>query len=409
MRLFEMLLRHGWAPRGARTLVRQHVTSATAAPGSWQVSSHGRVCTSLGAISFGSVTPAGYRKAAVYGETILVHRMVALAFLGPPPTEDAWQVNHKDGNRENNGISNLEYVTCAQNHRHSRASNTRRCSGHMHSKPVRYRASGSTDWRRCPSVKLAALELGVSCSAVSAACQNQRPLKSYEVSFLDLEEPQLPGEVWKPMLCPLSHKAVPGRAISSLGRLRMRTGLIQTGYLSRDGYCYTGYTSAGFGSRVETVHTLVARAFLRSRPSPLHIHVNHKDGDKKNNAAANLEYVTPAENMAHYWKNRSAQHERPCRSVSKPVWSRAYDSKDQWTWHPSQTSAAKMRGVHQSSISACIRGKYRQGGGYEFQAAGAFQSLPGEEWREVDAQALMEEKRKRIRARLRPAHVVSHT
>lgn len=46
-----------------------------------------------------------------------------------------------------------------------------------------------------------------------------------------------------------------------------------------------------------SVHTAVARAFCEGYAPGLQ--VNHKDGNKKNNAASNLEWVTPAENMRH--------------------------------------------------------------------------------------------------------------
>lgn len=44
-----------------------------------------------------------------------VHTLVAEAFLGPRP--EGMVVHHKDGNRDNCHLSNLEYVTLAENAR----------------------------------------------------------------------------------------------------------------------------------------------------------------------------------------------------------------------------------------------------------------------------------------------------
>lgn len=49
--------------------------------------------------------------------------------------------------------------------------------------------------------------------------------------------------------------------------------------------------------RLHTVHSLVAEAFIGSRP-PNH-EINHKDGCKSNNHVSNLEYVIPSENIRH--------------------------------------------------------------------------------------------------------------
>lgn len=46
----------------------------------------------------------------------LVARLVAITFLGDPPKE--FTVNHKDGNRMNNNIDNLEWLSSADNIRH---------------------------------------------------------------------------------------------------------------------------------------------------------------------------------------------------------------------------------------------------------------------------------------------------
>lgn len=44
-----------------------------------------------------------------------IHRLVASAFIGISTLE----VNHKDGDKQNNAVSNLEWVTRSQNQRHA--------------------------------------------------------------------------------------------------------------------------------------------------------------------------------------------------------------------------------------------------------------------------------------------------
>jgi hypothetical protein len=47
----------------------------------------------------------------------LVHRLVAITFLGPPPI-DAAVVNHIDSNKRHNAATNLEWVTQGANINH---------------------------------------------------------------------------------------------------------------------------------------------------------------------------------------------------------------------------------------------------------------------------------------------------
>jgi len=60
----------------------------------------------------------------------LVHRLVALAFL--ENTNNYQEVNHKDGNRGNNNVENLEWCTRQQNIDHSWEKGLTKCIGEGH-------------------------------------------------------------------------------------------------------------------------------------------------------------------------------------------------------------------------------------------------------------------------------------
>lgn len=89
--------------------------------------------------------------------------------------------------------------------------------------------------------------------------------------------------------------------VSSLGRVRS----LRRALLLRAAPMTSGYLSVRLsrGNRAPTrsVHALVAEAFVGPRPGGMN--VNHIDGLKTNNAATNLEYVTPSENTNHAYRS----------------------------------------------------------------------------------------------------------
>lgn len=115
----------------------QHLTTITeewlpvfAYEGVYSVSNRGRIRRD---VSRGGLFIANILKGSIFKQTgyrmvklctqgvcshYSIHSLVAQAFLGERPS--GYQVNHKDGNRENNDIGNLEYVTPRENVRHGK-------------------------------------------------------------------------------------------------------------------------------------------------------------------------------------------------------------------------------------------------------------------------------------------------
>ena len=60
---------------------------------------------------------AGYASVRLPDKNHLIHRLVAEAFI--PNPENKPQVNHKDGNKRNNNVANLEWVTVKENAAHA--------------------------------------------------------------------------------------------------------------------------------------------------------------------------------------------------------------------------------------------------------------------------------------------------
>ena len=359
----------------------------------WMVSNYGRFRGWRGGLTRGSLLNSGYRRVWMLGEGFSVHRVVLLTFRGPPPSSSAWQVHHRDGDSSNNRVENLTYVTSAQNNKSSYDNPERGSASPAISQPVYCKNLRTSKIVLYPSVAAAAMELGVSWWKVARSCRKGTRFRDYELEFAPPTEPEiLEGEQWRPMVNPVTGLDVPGRQVSSHGRLKSAKDLIITGHRSK-----SGYVRAIIGSRSSAqcigIHRLVARAFLGPLPSPQHTEVNHKDLDRGNNRVENLEYVTTSQNQQHYQASRGlapANH-------SKAVLGRRHGTKNEWLHYPSMRKAAEVHGVSPSAISQCVRGLIKHVWGYEFRYARSQEpaDLPGEEWRPVDLEVLRRDKAER--------------
>lgn len=104
------------------------------------------------------------------------------------------------------------------------------------------------------------------------------------------------------------------------------------------------------------VHRLVAMAFVENRECKPY--VNHKDGNKENNCANNLEWVTAKENDAHARKTDLKAQNKPIKAVS-------VDNGTEMTFE-SLSECARYFGTNKGSIHRVLNGKRSKHKGFRF-------------------------------------------
>ena len=126
--------------------------------------------------------------------------------------------------------------------------------------------------------------------------------------------------------------------------------------LTKDGYHRVSLCKNGKGKNY-LIHRLVAEAYI---PNPNNYpQVNHRDENKQNNCASNLEWCD-----AKYNANYGTRTERAAKKRSIPVYcielNKIFDGARQ---------AARELGLDNSDIIKCCKGKAKTHGGYHFRYA----------------------------------------
>lgn len=183
------------------------------------------------------------------------------------------------------------------------------------------------------------------------------------------ENPDDWRDVTNAMLWPDAFKAGAPLADNPTGYRVSRDGRV----MGTRGRILSPHTPDGRYSRVNLhgitslVHRLVARAFCEGYKPGLW--VNHRDGNKTNNRADNLEWTTPAQNQQHAWDTglqtvagQALNWKLRCRVV---VETRADGSEVR---HPSLTAAAQAVGGRAPAILEAIRdsGQTRYGSKWRY-------------------------------------------
>lgn len=266
------------------------------------ISNYGRVCPTKrskifpnGGVKKPAVMDNGYLTISVScgdgsGKTFLLHRMVALAFLGPPPVR-GMVADHIDRDRGNPALTNLRWVTSKENH----ALNDDRfqdfkCLSHEDANEIRRRYNAGEK-----QVDIAD-DYGISQNQVSMCVLNKAWKRKNDVP-IEKAEPFVPTEPhpveWR--ACP----SFPWFEVSNTGAVRYaactsKRGEVLSQHLSH-GYPRVQAYLSGMRHGI-LVHQLIADAFLGPAEGRF---VNHKNHDRTCAWVTNLEYVTGHGNMRH--------------------------------------------------------------------------------------------------------------
>lgn len=142
-------------------------------------------------------------------------------------------------------------------------------------------------------------------------------------------------------------------AVTSCGRVwSYKRQRFMNGSDNGHGYLFV-YLRKDGKSKMHKVHRLVAEAYL-DNPNNLPI-VDHKDNNKYNNCADNLQWVTASENTSKDRVKGAPRKRVPilCVELNKV--------------YPNQKAAAADIGINRQGIVNCLAGKQKTAGGYHWQ------------------------------------------
>jgi len=138
--------------------------------------------------------------------------------------------------------------------------------------------------------------------------------------------------------------------------VNLNTGYTLKGKIGNAGYREVTLVS-GEKHFTRSVHRLIADAFCQKHDDS--DEVNHINGNKLDNRAENLEWVTHGDNMFHAFNTGLM----PNNATPKPVIATSMDSGEQMQF-PSIYKAARFLGISQGNICLTCQGKRLYAGGY---------------------------------------------
>ena len=275
-------------------------------------------------------------------KTFSVHRLVALSFL--KNDDNTKIVNHIDGNKLNNHILNLEWITYKENRKHAEINKLfiPKCI-----KVSQYSKDKKTLINTFNSVKEAMESTGISDSKICMVCKGKRNhTGGYFWKYTEFDYEKIDKPVGKVITDYPNYIVTKDGLIYSISHNK---------YISqRDnaGYNYvTLYNNTGL-SKDFSIHYLVATLYI-ANPNNFPMN-NHKNHNRNNNSIENLEWVTYSDNMIHFGKKNG-------KSVIK-----LDKDNNVIKIYPTIKEASEKNGITPSNITNVCNGKQKTAGGFKW-------------------------------------------
>lgn len=227
-------------------------------------------------------------------KTYNVHNLVANTFIDNVNKYPV--INHKDGNKFNNNVDNLEWVTYSNNNQHAIVNGLR----NVYKLPVIQMDLDGNFIKEFPSMINASTELHISYCGISNVCtgkktqvggfkwkyKNDMPKQDIDIDITDEQNVKVIKDF------PRYYVTRNGKIYSTSAQKFLALKLDGNGYQMIMLYNNNKVRNA-------SVHRIVAELFVEN-PDPMNkTDVNHKNKIKSDNRSENLEWVTKSENMIH--------------------------------------------------------------------------------------------------------------
>ena len=310
---------------------------------------------------------SGYMNTIIDKKKYSIHYIVALTFI--PNPENKKTINHIDKIRTNNKSENLEWATYAEQNIHKNIK-IKEYNSHKNGKKIlRIDKETNNIIETYETIMLASKWIlenihetntinmniekvlrNISSSLSQKIKRNKNNYFGYNFIWKYEENNTIfQDEIWKP----INVIEKEGYYISNFGRIKSPNNTIKNKFGITG-----GYYEMKFDKKHYKIHRLVATYFINNPENKPF--VNHKNGDKFNNNAKNLEWCTNQENIQHAYDiglntnvSNIIQYDKEGNNIIEEF--------------NSISEASKKLNIEQSNISACCRGITLQTQGYHFK------------------------------------------